>query len=329
MVTTAALSEPVLSIAAANTLLASPATYSKLMRRFLDEVLINEHLMERGRLGETLASVVLIIARDAATCTLPNVNEYGSKFVGGTTQEPSVKPVTPTRFIESLFHEVPSRFKSFGDVAWINFTHFDLLPSILDGEIPMKLLLNAWCRSVAFQCADNQPIYDLLIPIYLGDLDKPFEPAKLSYTVIQIKARVGADGKGDLESLTGPMINIGSGSGPHKPPYLAILMDLGALVAYQGPKVHVHHTAALLPEKKASASFLWHYSSQEPSRWVFHARGLTKETYPSLSKFGAQLMHRVLYRRAGEEDETEGREVVRSAAADWSEATGSILTKGC
>ncbi|KAJ6536562.1 hypothetical protein DFH09DRAFT_1324595 [Mycena vulgaris] len=330
MVTTAALSEPVLSIAAANTLLASPATYSKLMKRFLDEILINEHLVERGRLGEILASVVLIIARDTATCTLPNANanECGSKFVGGTTQKPSVNPVTATRFIESLFLEVPPLFKTFGDGAWINFTHFDLLPRILDGEIPMKLLLDAWCRSVAFQCADNQPIYDLLIPIYSGDLDTPFDPAKLSYAVVQIKARVGAAGKGVLESLTGPMINTGSGSGPRKPPYLAILMDLGTLVGLKS-KVQVQHTAALVPPKTTGASVLAHYTSQEPSRWVFHARGLTEETYPSLPKFGAALMHRVLYGRAGEEDEAEGLEVVRSAATDWSEATGSILMKGC
>ncbi|KAJ7664683.1 hypothetical protein B0H17DRAFT_1211230 [Mycena rosella] len=330
MVTTAALSEPVLSIAAASTLLASPAAYSALMGRFLDKVLINEHLVERGRLGETLASVVLIIARDAATCTFLDDHEYESTFVSGTTQQPSVKPVTATRFIESLFPEVLAQFESFGNDAWISFSHFDILPSILDGEIPMKLLLNAWCRNVAFQCADNQPIYDLLIPMYLGDLHRSFEPAKLSYIVVQIKARVGAPAKGPLESLTGPMIDIGSG--PHKPPYLAILMDLGTLVAFQGlgpKKVYTKHTAAILPQKTTSASILGHYTAQEPVRWVFHARGFTEETYPSLPKFGARLMHRVLYGRAGEEDEGEGREVVRSAAADWREATSSILTKGC
>ncbi|KAJ7438442.1 hypothetical protein FB451DRAFT_1378181 [Mycena latifolia] len=330
MVTTAALSEPVLSIAAANTLLASPITYSKVMRRFLDEVLINEHLVERGRLGETLASVVLTIARDAATCTFPNANNYGSKFVGGTTREPSVNAVTATQFIESLFQGPSPQFRSWGDGVWINFTHFDLLPHILGSDIPVKLLLDAWCRSVAFQCADNQPIYDLLIPIYLGDLDKPFAPVKLSYTVIQIKARVGAAGKGVLASLTGPMINIGSWT--HKPPYLAILMDLGTLVAFQhmpSKKVQVQYTAALVPKKKTSASVLSYYASDEPSRWVFHARGLTEETYPSLSAFGAKLMHRVLYGMAGEEDEAEGREIVRSAATDWAEATSAILTKGC
>ncbi|KAJ7273238.1 hypothetical protein C8J57DRAFT_1317229, partial [Mycena rebaudengoi] len=328
MVTTAALSEPMLSIAAARTLLMYPKTYSDVLKRFLENVLINEHLVERGRLGETLASVVLIIARDDATCTHASSTDYRSKFVAGTTEEPSIEPVTATTFITSLFPFVPVAFKAFGDHAWINFTHFDILPHILDGEVPVKLLLDAWCRSVAFHCAANQPLYDFLIPIYLGDLNAPFNLAHLSYAVIQVKARAGAAGKVVLESLTGPMIDTGSPSGPHKPPHLAILMDLGTSVSFRGTssKVVSEKTAAVAP-KKTSASVLGHYGSKEPSRWVFHARGLTRHTYPSLPKFGAGLMHKVLYGSTGDED-NDGRDVVRSAATDWSNTAASVLTKG-
>ncbi|KAJ7276089.1 hypothetical protein B0H12DRAFT_1227282 [Mycena haematopus] len=295
-VTTAALSEPVLSIAAAHTLLESPAIYCKFMERFIADVLTKGHLLERGRLGEILASIVLIIARDAATCTFRDAEDYQSTF------------------------------------AWINFMHFDILPSILYGVIPAKLLLDAWCRSVAFQCADNQPLYDLLIPIYLGDLDQPFQLAKLSYVVVQVKARVAAvGGKGVLETLTGPMIDIGAGQ-PHKPSYLAILMDLGAFVALKlnGSKsmVHSEHVAASQPQKKTDAAVLSHYSSPESPRWAFHARGIHSDTYPSLEKFGAEKLHRALYERFRDEDDGEGREAARSAAMDWVDTTANILTKG-
>ncbi|KAJ7276087.1 hypothetical protein B0H12DRAFT_1083583 [Mycena haematopus] len=330
-VTTAALSEPVLSIAAAHALLESPAIYCKFMERFIADVLTKGHLLERGRLGEILASIVLIIARDAATCTFRDAEDYQSTFVGGRPEKPFIKPITATAFIQSLFSNVPPGFKSFGDKAWINFTHFDILPSILYGVIPAKLLLDAWCRSVAFQCADNQPLYDLLIPIYLGDLDQPFQLAKLSYVVVQVKARVAAvGGKGVLETLTGPMIDIGAGQ-PHKPSYLAILMDLGAFVAFKlnGSKsmVHSEHVAASQPQKRTDAAVLSHYSSPESPRWAFHARGIHSDTYPSLQKFGAEKLHRALYERFRDEDDGEGREAVRSAAMGWIDTTANILTR--
>ncbi|KAJ7232762.1 hypothetical protein B0H12DRAFT_1223121 [Mycena haematopus] len=211
----------------------------------------------------------------------------------------------------------------------MNFTHFDILPSILFGEIPVQLLLDAWCRSVAFQCADNQPLYDLLIPIYLGDLDKPFQLAKLSYAAVQVKARVAAASKGVFESLTGPRIAVEPGL-LHKPPHLAILIDLGTSVAFstsRHSKVIYEHEAASLSTKKTNASISSHYSSSESPRWAFHARGLTSATYPSLPNFGADNLYRALYERTGDEDEGIGREVVRSAAMKWMDTTTNVLVK--
>jgi hypothetical protein len=328
LVTTAAFSEPVLSIGGAIALLGSPETYNNVMRRFLEDVLANEHMLERERLGETLASVVLIIARDSATCSF--INNFNCSFVGGTTTEPSVTPITATNFIHRLFSHVPETFSTFGNAAWINFTHFDVLPCILDGVIPVKLLLDAWCRGVAFHCADNQPIYDVLIPMYYGPLDEACDLKKLSYTIIQVKARVGAAGTVVLESLTGPLIDTGSAA-PHKPEYIAALMDLATLVTFRGDKskkVLAEHLAAVAPQKKTSQSVARHYSSDEPSRWVFNARGLTEATYPSLPQFGAETMHRVLYGRKGDEAGAEGRDVVQTAAMNWVDATRSILTNG-
>ncbi|KAJ7198778.1 hypothetical protein GGX14DRAFT_665013, partial [Mycena pura] len=281
MVRTAAPSEPVLSIAAANALLAFHPIYSNVLKNFLEHVLMREHLVDRGRLGETLASLVLVIARDAAACNWSNGFEYKNNF---TTAERFVQPVTAMKFIEHLLPKLQSKhkekFTTFGDQAWINFTHFGVLPHILSGTIPVALLVDAWCRGVAFQCAENQPIYDLLIPMYLGDLDDTFNHAKLSYVVIQVKARVVAAGKGNSGSLTGPMICMES-AGVHKPAYIALLMDLGNLAAFEGSrsKVHVEFEAPVVPTI-ADAGISLHYESQESPRWVFHARGLKADTYP-------------------------------------------------
>jgi hypothetical protein len=331
-VKTAAPSEPVLSIATAKTLLASVSRYSRVIKTFLDHLLRNEHLVERGRLGETLAALVLTLGRDAATCSFPpnKSDEYGSNFVGGTIQEPAINAITATQFVVSLFGTVSTEFKKFGDKAWLNFTHFDLYPHILAGQISAHSLQNAWCRGVAYQCADNQPIYDLLIPMYLGLLDQPFDLTKLSYLVIQVKAYVEAAGKGILQSLTGPVIILGSG--PYKPRYIAILMDLGTIVAFRGQKsqkVQAEDIPASVPQptqnKKSSSSVLSHYVPNEPSRWVFHARGLTSETYPTLPNFGGELMHRVLYGSL-EDDVVEGQQIVQDAAVDWFETLNTVLT---
>ena len=190
----------------------------------------------------------------------------------------------------------------------------------------MVLLADAWCRGVAFQCVQNQPIYDLLIPMYLGDLDNTFDHAKLSYVVIQVNAGVAATGKGDSGSLTGPMIRMES-AGVHKPAYIALLMDLGNLAAFEGSrsKVHVEFEAAVVPTI-TDAGISLHYESRESPRWVFHARGLKEDTYPFLTKFGAEKLYKALCPRVRDDDEAEGREVVRFAATQWGEVMDNVLT---
>ncbi|KAJ7283887.1 hypothetical protein C8J57DRAFT_1218180 [Mycena rebaudengoi] len=329
VVTTAAPSEPILSIAAANTMLSTLPMYKTILTHFLDTVLVNEHMVERGRLGETLASVILTIARDAATCTTAN-GPFRSNFVTKSNSDLCVSPVTVMGFLSSLLTELPSTFQQAG---WVNFTHIDVLPEILLGVINVRLLLYAWCRGVAFHCADNQPIFDLLIPIYLGDLESSFVLDQLSYIVIQVKARVGAAAKSVLAGLTGPIID--TGRKKHKPPYVALLMDLGTSTAFRGSKSTILSVseAAVPPSKTTSTGVLSSYLADEPLRWAFHARGITDRTYPALSRFGASAMFKVLNNGlqdvVDEEDEEVGREALRTSAIRWSETTATILTSCC
>ncbi|KAJ7139508.1 hypothetical protein C8R44DRAFT_867650 [Mycena epipterygia] len=329
VVTTAALSEPILSIAAAHTILSDPAIYKNVIRRFIDRVLVNEHIIERGWLGETLAALILTIARDAATCmSLHGTTTYSTAFITSSIDDPSINPITLSSFLEALFGPgiIPAGFKTFADKGLLNFTHIDILPEILVGAIPSSLLRYGWCRGVGFHCAANQPIYDIVVPVYCGNLCDDFDDTKFSYVAIQIKAKTTAAAKTLLESLTGPPISVDGQV--HKPEHAVILMDLGTTAKFQDRKwIHAGYEAAVAPAKSTSAGLLGNYVHYEPKRGFFHARGMTEETYPILPKFGADQLPKVLNIRRVEGDTyNDGREIVRTFAAEWSRMTRTVLT---
>ncbi|KAJ7508559.1 hypothetical protein B0H11DRAFT_33563 [Mycena galericulata] len=327
VVTTTAVSEPVLSIAASQIILADRGIYTRLIRRFVDMELVNERIVDRGWRGETLAALILTIARDRAICSPP----YNGHIVRKPTANPRISVVTVTEYIVALFGgaSVSQSFRVFGDTAWVNFTHIDILPRILVGEISASMLLHAWCRSVAFQCAANQPIYDMLIPVYRGALDQPFDLTKFSYVVVQVKAKTTAAAKAPLESLTGPPIRIGSSI--VKPEYVALLLDLGTCSEFQetGTLCRNGREAAVAPSESTSAGLLGTYLASEPIRWFFHARGLTSDTYPGLHQFGAEKLPQVLSPRqvlgAGDNTTQIGREILMNAAARWSSTLANTL----
>ncbi|KAJ6513149.1 hypothetical protein C8R45DRAFT_336049 [Mycena sanguinolenta] len=337
VVSTAAPSEPLLSLAAVHSTLENPEAYRTVVMQFIDRILVNEHIIERGWLGETMAALILIIARDAATCIVSKnstINpdhsvdiSWRHTFFTQNPAKPAVNPVTVTSFFKTLFGDdtiLPKSFaKSFADNALLSFTHFDLLPEILVGEIPVSLLRHGWCRGVAFHCAANQPIYDLIIPVYCGDRSTAFDDHKFSYIAVQIKAKMAAASKTLLEGLTGPRVTLGN-LGQHKPDHVVLLIDLGTNARFLGGRklVHSGHQAAI-PSKSAGVAL--NYITPEPDRWFFHARGATEDTYPFLDNFGAGLLYKVLNLKRVVDDARDGREVVRTAATGWNEKTRTIL----
>ncbi|KAJ7216977.1 hypothetical protein GGX14DRAFT_440115 [Mycena pura] len=327
VVTTAAISEPVLSIAAAYTMLRDPSTYKGIIRRFVDSVVVNEHIIERGWVGETLAALTLIIARDAATCGPLAGNTYNCTFLAPRTGNVMVRPITVDTFFQKLLGTTPHDFKTWAGAAYLSFTHIDLLPEILSGPIPVSLLRYGWCRGVAFHCAANQPIYNIIIPIYLGELDAPFDDSLFTYLIIQIKAKTTAAAKSHLEALTGPPINVDGHS--HKPEHVVLLMDLGTNSKFQGGQlIRMGREPAVVPNKQTNATVLSHYTNSEPTRWLFHARGATKATYPSITSFGADNISKVFNLRRQENENNEnshGIDAVREAAVRWSSETKNAL----
>jgi len=77
--------------------------------------------------------------------------------------------------------------------SFLNFNHFVSTNKGLnlgpDGNTLRGLLLRLLRRHAALQLSHGQPHWDLLIPIYFGELSAPLNPAHLSAIVIQIKNR--------------------------------------------------------------------------------------------------------------------------------------------
>ena len=71
--------------------------------------------------------------------------------------------------------------------ASMNFTHFATTDRTLATGDTQELLHSLMFSQAALQLSSNQPVWDLLIPIYLGKREDRFDSAKLSALLIQVK----------------------------------------------------------------------------------------------------------------------------------------------
>ncbi|KAJ1026635.1 hypothetical protein NDA13_004008 [Ustilago tritici] len=58
-------------------------------------------------------------------------------------------------------------------MAWTNFTHFDVLPKHIT-EISPEYLWYCWKRGVGLQMAHSQHGIDVILHVFMGNLDRPF-----------------------------------------------------------------------------------------------------------------------------------------------------------
>ncbi|KAI0060866.1 hypothetical protein BV25DRAFT_1827423 [Artomyces pyxidatus] len=79
---------------------------------------------------------------------------------------------------------------AFAKGCWLNFTHFVRLDDVLD-TIPTSLLLDAWTRGFAIQCAPAQGSANILLVYYRGSLRQPLDAARLG--VVAVKVRAGSN----------------------------------------------------------------------------------------------------------------------------------------
>lgn len=139
--------------------------------------------------------------------------------------------------------------------AWINFTHFDVLPDPIS-QITPEYLWYCWKRGVALQMAHGQHGIDGIVPVFLGRLDQPFARSAdannddvvdemhaaryMTYIAWEAKNRSIAQGqpsdRHEAAKLAGPPITHAA-IAPQEPPLteralISVLFDLGTRTVF-------------------------------------------------------------------------------------------------
>ena len=284
-------SEPVLAIAASLIMLCTGAKnvgskpvdmYGSIMGNFQGRCLVDSAIAGfKGMYGELASRMALVVAWDAA-----KRKELDALKQQKTSEH--VKVLTRAVPLETILSELANLDKANADqlrqrvervqqdgsstrpalqrppagtsaaaastVAWTNFTHFDVLPEHIT-EISPEYLWYCWKRGVGLQMAHSQHGIDGILPVFMGNLDRPFVTPTgtqddaatsiemhaaryMTYVAWEAKNRdepqPGAgSGKPDVMlKLAGPSIMRASHAPPGEKPLteralLCVLLDLG------------------------------------------------------------------------------------------------------
>ena len=312
---TQAPSEPILAAAAAQALNVRPEGYKSAIGTFLNRLVLDSYVSDRGLQGELCCRFLFMLARDKATFDSAKGNR-------NYTHNGSIRSVTLSAFLRALcgdnfgivitkngprLEEDHARFltvdalSSLAETGHINFTHFIQLSTSFS-ELSEETLFEAWCRHAAIQCSFDQAMIDGVIVVYFGDLDEEFDKGKLGYVVWQSKAKSAAD-SALANQFIGPIIfkekkhdsgkieNIFS-----KPPYIALFMELGTSSRFgtNGPLSSLTYG---VPTPQTKGKNPWRLDD-EPKRFCLNIRNNTKDQYPVLDHFGCDLDFARLFQRS-------------------------------
>lgn len=198
-------SEPVLAIAASLVLMPTPASaredggyggkaenrYGSILETLKANCLASANIdILKGARGELMARLLLMTAWDAAKVVdaewFSETESYAAKA------QHLLKPVALDAILRGLVEldpasaqRVDQRIKTVCShvattaarhevnvEAWTHFTHFDILETRIE-EISTEYLWYCWKRGVAIQMAHPQHGIDGIIPVFVGDLDRP------------------------------------------------------------------------------------------------------------------------------------------------------------
>jgi len=255
--------------------------------------LLSRGLVHKGTKGELFARLLCTLARDF------HLKDKLLKAERVDTLFPYAEPFSVNSFVRSLFNEkwlqrimdftptVPntrqwenSRTASFSEVfdqGCMNFTHFTSTSVLLQSSTISDLLHNLLRQQAALQLAFNQPVWDILIPVYFGDRNKEFDPTRTSAVLISVKNRI-TPSPFSLESDLRHYAKFAH----TEDPILSILMDLGKTrdpeVVVSGlPKAQKSQPLAQQPQQKAQPM------AQKIKQHLFgiHALGADTNTYSS------------------------------------------------
>lgn len=204
--TTTTLPEPIISEAVAGHLQTAEAgNWTKSISTFFKR-LLHPGLIEKGMKGELYVRLVFILARDKllqpgnVPKTFPYAVEY--KVIGflkslfnsqhhQTLLRAVAKGVTSrdSKKATSKPESVGVRLNEAFENAFLNFSYFTHTDENLKPCNMASLLHGLMHAQAALQFSYNQPIWDLAIPIYFGDPERPFDSSCLSAMLIQVKNR--------------------------------------------------------------------------------------------------------------------------------------------
>jgi hypothetical protein len=168
----------------------------------LVENLLSRGLVEKGNKGELYARLMCILARDYYLDNkIPDGVDFKfsqpfllSGFLDTLTGCSTTKLLSSalsakldTRFGAILERAAPTLDKTYRK-AYVNFSHFAHTEStLLPGDDFDELLRTLFRTHCGLQLCFNQPTWDLLIPIYFGELNEPYDKKLASALFIQVK----------------------------------------------------------------------------------------------------------------------------------------------
>ncbi|KAF8458608.1 hypothetical protein BGX38DRAFT_1138686 [Terfezia claveryi] len=231
---------------------------------------IGRGLVEKGLKGELYARILVIIARDILLSTAqpfkPNACNWSRPFAVmdflgillNPASQQSVFDFQPmSRRLQNIGAQSNAPSQSFRDIfstARMNLNHFTSTGTSLLRENVPELLHELLRQSAGLQLAFNQPAWDILVPLYFGQEEMPFDRNFVSALAIQVK------NTGRKNKLNIGRSQLGYFQGLRQP-ILVVLMDLGVPPA---PPQSFYPRAA---------------SGEQPSCWGIHLQGSGSATW--------------------------------------------------
>lgn len=295
---TAAPSEPILAIAAADALTENMETYAKAYRTLLVELIRPGLVLDTGDQDGLCSRLLVLLTRDMATI------KFRSAFVAHGEDDDRINAISLDEFLTTLlatndedFHfgfaktqfALAAELRKFCKGKWINLTHYIKYTKHVE-ELTLDDLEHTWFTGAAIQFTHDQPVIDGGFVVYDGPLDEPYNRLNLLFVPYQTKARKGSAGKSIGAGLTAPPIlhpDGKSGFKRVKPQTIVLLMDFGGKMSFEGSGGHTTR----LERRVAKTNDWWagyadpKMGEEEPENFLLNIRGCSQMQYPVLRNF--------------------------------------------
>ena len=255
--------------------------------RTVSDRLLSRGLIDKGIKGEIFARLMCTLARDTLLAKeIPNHPEpaYSQPYLCSAF----LQEITGIDLVARLAGNISDREKRIGHVelkspvmaitkGYMNFTYFAHTDKSLPTNLPAfnDLLHGLLRQHCALQLSFGQGYWDLLLPVYCGDLGKNFDPSLLTAVFIQVKNR--------MHKMAWFLGTEYSNISSNLQPIIIVQMDLG--LDHRDVEVKMRWPDLTKPSKDGGDG-----DGRYQGPYVLGARitGCTKSTFPFLTKSGLE-----------------------------------------